>query len=63
MSTRALMEGRGSLRKARRGDGRPTLVICRTVIGWGAPNKQGSADCHGAPLGADEVARFCDVAS
>ena len=34
----------------------PTLVACRTVIGKGAPNKQGSHDVHGAPLGADEVA-------
>jgi len=46
-----------ALAKARRSRGRPTLVICRTIIGWGAPNKQGGADCHGAPLGADEVAR------
>jgi transketolase len=46
-----------ALGKARRAKGQPTLIICRTIIGWGAPNKQGSADCHGAPLGADEVAR------
>ncbi len=46
-----------ALSKARRTKGQPTLIICRTIIGWGAPNKQGSADCHGAPLGADEVAR------
>ena len=37
-------------------DPRPSLVACRTVIGKGAPNKQGSHDVHGAPLGADEVA-------
>ncbi len=37
-------------------DGRPSLVACRTVIGKGAPNKQGSHSVHGAPLGADEVA-------
>ncbi|OGT82431.1 MAG: transketolase [Gammaproteobacteria bacterium RIFCSPLOWO2_02_FULL_61_13] len=43
--------------KARRSKGQPTLIICRTIIGWGAPNKQGSADCHGAPLGTDEVAK------
>ena len=34
---------------------RPTLVCCKTVIGWGAPNKAGSEDCHGAALGEDEV--------
>jgi transketolase len=34
----------------------PTLIRCRTVIGFGAPNKQGTADVHGAALGADEVA-------
>jgi transketolase len=37
-------------------DGRPSLVACRTVIGKGAPNKQGSHAVHGAALGADEVA-------
>jgi len=35
---------------------RPTLVCTRTVIGFGAPNKQGSEATHGAPLGVDEVA-------
>jgi transketolase len=35
---------------------RPTLVCCRTTIGFGAPNKQGTAATHGAPLGADEIA-------
>lgn len=35
--------------------GRPTLVCCKTVIGFGAPNKQGTASTHGAPLGDDEV--------
>jgi transketolase len=35
---------------------RPSLIDCKTVIGFGAPNKQGTADTHGAPLGADEVA-------
>lgn len=37
-------------------DPRPTLVACRTVIGYGAPNKQGSSKVHGSPLGNDEVA-------
>src|SRR5439155_25695175 len=35
---------------------RPTLTRCRTIIGYGAPNKQGTAATHGAALGADEVA-------
>jgi len=35
---------------------RPTLICCRTVIGKGAPNKQGTAATHGAPLGDDEIA-------
>jgi transketolase len=37
-------------------DGRPTLVCCRTIIGHGAPNKEGTHDVHGAPLGAAEIA-------
>ncbi|MES2264160.1 MAG: transketolase [Pseudomonadota bacterium] len=37
-------------------DGRPTLICCKTVIGKGAPHKQGSHESHGAPLGAAEVA-------
>ena len=41
---------------ARAEDDRPSLICCRTLIGKGAPNKQGSESCHGAPLGADEVA-------
>jgi transketolase len=34
----------------------PTLICCKTVIGCGSPNKQGKEDCHGAPLGAEEIA-------
>ncbi len=37
-------------------DGRPSLVACRTIIGKGAPNKQGSHNVHGSPLGGDEIA-------
>ena len=37
-------------------DPRPSLIACRTVIGFGAPNKQGGHDVHGAPLGAAEIA-------
>ncbi|WGY45949.1 transketolase [Vibrio sp. ABG19] len=35
--------------------GRPTLICTKTIIGFGSPNKAGSHDCHGAPLGADEI--------
>lgn len=35
---------------------RPTLIICKTIIGYGSPNKSASHDCHGAPLGNDEIA-------
>lgn len=34
----------------------PTLICCKTVIGFGSPNKQGKEECHGAPLGNDEIA-------
>ncbi|WP_299358862.1 transketolase [uncultured Paracoccus sp.] len=38
-----------------RNDPRPSLIACRSIIGWGAPTKQGGHDVHGAPLGADEI--------
>jgi transketolase len=44
-----------ALGRAQRAD-RPTMIACRTVIGYGAPKKAGTAATHGAPLGADEVA-------
>ncbi len=44
-----------ALRKAARSEDRPTLIICRTVIGKGSPNKAGTAASHGAPLGAEEL--------
>ncbi len=40
---------------AARDDPRPSLVACKTVIGKGAPNKQGTSATHGSPLGADEI--------
>jgi transketolase len=42
--------------EAAREDPRPSLIACRTVIGFGAPNKQGTAATHGAPLGEAEIA-------
>ena len=45
-----------ALGAARAETGRPSLICCKTLIGWGAPNKQGTADTHGAPLGPEEVA-------
>ncbi|WYK06828.1 transketolase [Cereibacter sphaeroides f. sp. denitrificans] len=42
--------------EAARRDPRPSMIACRTVIGYGAPNKQGGHDVHGAPLGAAEIA-------
>ncbi len=35
---------------------RPSMICCKTIIGWGAPNKQGTEATHGSALGADEVA-------
>ncbi|MDH5621199.1 MAG: transketolase, partial [Gammaproteobacteria bacterium] len=42
--------------KAMADESRPTLICCKTVIGFGAPKKQGTAGAHGAPLGDEEIA-------
>lgn len=42
--------------KATEGSDKPTLIACKTVIGFGAPNKEGSEKVHGSALGADEIA-------
>ena len=42
-------------------DNRPSLIACRTIIGKGAPNKQGTSATHGSALGADEVAAARDA--
>ena len=44
-----------AIKKAQKSD-RPTLIACKTIIGYGAPNKCNSPKCHGSPLGADELA-------
>ncbi|MGM4895533.1 transketolase [Tardiphaga sp. 839_C3_N1_4] len=44
-----------------RDNDRPSLIACRTVIGFGAPNRQGSEKAHGAPLGPDEIAKTRDA--
>uniref|UniRef100_UPI000F014A9D transketolase family protein n=1 Tax=Vibrio anguillarum TaxID=55601 RepID=UPI000F014A9D len=41
--------------EAAKADPRPTLICTKTIIGFGSPNKAGSHDCHGAPLGAEEI--------
>lgn len=43
-----------AIEKAQKSD-KPTLVACKTIIGYGAPTKQGTSKSHGSPLGADEV--------
>lgn len=45
-----------AIRTAQAETGKPTLICCRTVIGFGSPNKQGKESAHGAPLGKDEIA-------
>ncbi len=45
-----------AIETARANTDQPTLICCKTVIGFGSPNKQGKEDCHGAPLGDDEIA-------
>jgi len=46
---------KGAVEVARGEPNKPTLICCKTIIGFGSPNKQGKEDCHGAPLGADEI--------
>ena len=45
-----------AIRAARAETARPSMICCRTVIGWGAPHKQGTQEAHGEALGVEEVA-------
>jgi transketolase len=45
-----------AIQEARSVNDKPSMICCKTVIGWGAPNLCGSHDCHGAALGEEEVA-------
>lgn len=47
---------RVAIDEARSVTDKPTLICCKTIIGYGSPNKSGSHDCHGAPLGDAEIA-------
>ena len=44
-----------AIEAARAEKDKPTLICCKTVIGFGSPNKEGKEECHGAPLGDDEI--------
>lgn len=45
-----------AVKEAQAETGKPSLLICKTVIGFGSPNKAGTSGCHGSPLGDDEIA-------
>lgn len=45
-----------AIETARKSVDQPTLICCKTTIGFGSPNKGGKEECHGAPLGNDEIA-------
>ncbi|WP_196138990.1 transketolase [Aliikangiella sp. G2MR2-5] len=44
-----------AIQAAKSETGKPTLICCKTTIGFGSPNKGGKEDCHGAPLGEEEI--------
>jgi transketolase len=46
-----------AIKKAKNRKDQPSIICCKTIIGWGAPNKQGTKSAHGEALGPDEVAK------
>ena len=46
---------RAAIEAARAETDKPTLICCKTIIGFGSPNKEGKEECHGAPLGDEEI--------
>jgi len=50
------LEVQQAIETAKANPDQPTLICCKTIIGFGSPNKEGKEDCHGAPLGDDEIA-------
>lgn len=48
-------EIKAAVEQARADENRPTIICCKTIIGFGSPNKEGTENCHGAPLGEDEI--------
>ncbi|ASK77887.1 transketolase [Paraphotobacterium marinum] len=49
------IEIENAINQARNNLSQPTLICCKTLIGFGSPNKAGTHDCHGAPLGEEEI--------
>ena len=46
---------KAAIEQAQQETEKPTLICCKTIIGFGSPNKEGKEDCHGAPLGEEEI--------